>query len=296
MINTQYGNYVKFIRGTEASWVNIPNEQKSSDTLYFISDTGSATGKLYLGAKLISNGALSSATSLSQLNDVLIKEGITDQSILVYNATEGKWENKSILDIFIGMSEVFKAADEENDGAAGLVPAPVAGQQNLFLRGDATWADPISGVMTEIEGLQTQLEVIIGEDLDKSMREVAAAEASAAVATIIAQAPEQFDTLKEIADWIQSNQGSVDVAGLTTRVSSLEEIIYGVEADEENNVEEVLGLQTVVSTLQTEVLGLQGVVSTLQEDLDAVELVVESHTTDITAIKEAIRWQDIIEE
>lgn len=296
MINTQYGNYVKFIRGTEASWKNIPNEQKSSDTLYFISDTGSATGKLYLGAKLISNGALSSATSLSQLNDVLIKEGITDQSILVYNATEEKWENKSILDIFIGMSEVFKAADEENDGAAGLVPAPVAGQQNLFLRGDATWADPISGVMTEIEELQTQLEVIIGEDLDKSMREVAAAEASAAVATIIAQAPEQFDTLKEIADWIQSNQGSVDVAGLTTRVSDLEEIIYGVEADEENNVEEVLGLQTIVSTLQTEVSGLQNVVSTLQEDLDAVESVVESHTTDITAIKEALRWQDIVEE
>ena len=49
MINTQYGNYVKFIRGTEASWAKIDDSLKSSDTLYFISNTGSDSGKLYLG-------------------------------------------------------------------------------------------------------------------------------------------------------------------------------------------------------------------------------------------------------
>ena len=281
MINTQYGNYVKFIRGTEASWAKIKDEQKSSDTLYFISDTGSASGKLYLGAKLISNGSLSSATSLSQLNDVLIKEGITDQSILVYNATEEKWENKSILDVFLGMNEIFKAAGEENDGAAGLVPAPVAGQQNFFLRGDATWADPVAGVTLALEGIQTQISTLVGEDSDKSVREVAAAEASAAVATIIAQAPEQFDTLKEIADWIQSNQGSVDIAGLTTRVGALEDTIFGVEANEETGAEAVIGLQTIVSNLQLA--------------LGEIEEAVNTNTSDITEIKEAIKWQDIIE-
>lgn len=281
MINTQYGNYVKFIRGTEASWAKIKDEQKSSDTLYFISDTGSASGKLYLGAKLISNGALSSATSLGQLNDVLISEGITDQSILVYNASEERWENKSILDIFLAMNEVFKGADEENDGVAGLVPAPVAGQQNLFLRGDATWADPVAGVMETIGEIQNQIQTIVGEDLDKSMREIAQAEASAAVATIVAQAPEQFDTLKEIADWIQANQGAVDVAGLTTRVGTLEDVIFGVEADEEAGTEAVVGLQTVVSNLQIQLSG--------------VEETVATHTSEITEIKEAIKWQDIVD-
>lgn len=281
MINTQYGNYVKFIRGTEASWKKIKDEQKSSDTLYFISDTGSASGKLYLGAKLISNGALSSATSLSQLNDVLIGEGITDQSILVYNASENRWENKSILDIFLAMNEVFKAADDENDGAAGLVPAPAAGQQNLFLRGDATWADPVAGVMETIGEIQTQIQTMVGKDLNMSMRAIAQAEASAAVATIVAQAPDQFDTLKEIADWIQANQGAVDVAGLTTRVGTLENVIFGVEADEEAGTEAVVGLQTVVSNLQVQ--------------LNGVEETVATHTSDITEIKEAIKWQDIID-
>ena len=282
MVNTQYGNYVKFIRGTEASWKKIAEDQKSSDTLYFISDTNSASGKLYLGAKLISNGGLTSATSLKELNDVLIREGITDQSILVYNASEEKWENKSILDIFISMNEVFAGAGEENDGRAGLVPAPTAGQQNLFLRGDATWANPVAGVMETIGEIQTQLQTIVGEDLDKSMREIAQSEASAAVATIIAQAPEQFDTLKEIADWIQANQDTVDVAGLTARVDTLEDVIFGVEADEEAGTEAVLGLQTVVSNLEISL-------GTLQET-------VNTHTADITAIKEAVKWQDLIEE
>lgn len=281
MINTQYGNYVKFIRGTEASWAKIKDEQKSSDTLYFISDTGSASGKLYLGAKLISNGALSSATSLGQLNDVLIGEGITDQSILVYNATENRWENKSILDIFLAINEVFKGASDEKDGVAGLVPAPTTGQQNLFLRGDATWADPVAGVMGTIGEIQTQIQTIVGEDLNKSMRAIAQAEASAAVATVVAQAPEQFDTLKEIADWIQANQGAVDVAGLTTRVNTLENTIFGIEADEGTSTEAVPGLQAIVSNLQIKVNGIEGTIAT--------------HTSDITEIKEAIKWQDIID-
>ena len=281
MLNTQYGNYVKFIRGTEASWKNIPNEQKSSDTLYFISDTGSTTGKLYLGAKLISNGALSSAISLGQLNDVLIGEGITDQSILVYNASEGKWENKSILDIIIGDIEVFQGAEAEKDGFVGLVPAPKAGEQEFYLRGDGVWANPNANITSTIEGFQTKINTLIGEDTELSVREIASSEASAAVATIVAEAPEQFNTLKEIADWIQANQDTVDVAGLTNRVSFLEEIINGVEADEEAGTEAVLGLQTIVSNLEL--------------SLNSITETIDTHTTDIADIKNALRWQDITE-
>ena len=282
MINTQYGNYVKFIRGTEASWAKIDNSQKSSDTLYFISDTASATGKLYLGAKLISNGALTSATSMADLNDVVISAGITDQSILVYNSSTKEWEDKSLLEILQSVLEEFKGATESEAGLAGLVPAPEAGQHLMFLRGDGTWADPVAGVSGTVEGLQQVITTLVGEDTELSVREIAQSEASAAVADIIAEAPEQFDTLKEIADWIQSNQGAVDVAGLTTRVTSLEEIIYGIPADEEAGTEEVLGLQTVVSTLQS--------------DLNSLVSTVNTHTTDIAEIKDALRWQDIIEE
>jgi uncharacterized protein YoxC len=288
VINTLPGNFVKFIRGTEASWAKIDNSQKSSDTLYFISNTGSATGKLYLGEKLIANGGLTSATALNQLNDVNISDAITDQSILIYNSTEGKWESKSILELPAVSVEVFQGASETEAGIAGLVPAPTAGQQLLFLRGDGTWVDPTTSfagtletVNNNISNLQDQMAVIVGEDTGLSIRDIAAEQASAAVATIIAQAPAEFDTLKEIADWIQRNQGAVDVAGLTDRVNSLEEVVFGVVADPENNVEAVEGLQTVVSNLQV--------------SFEAITQAVETNTDDIADLKEMMKWQDIVE-
>lgn len=260
MLNTQHGNYVKFIRGTENAWSKII--EKNSDTLYFISNVDGISGRLYLGNKLIANGGLSSASSLETLNDVSI-ENITDQSILVFNQSTGLWENKSILDLPSISNSVFEGATEESDGIKGLVPAPIKGEQAFYLRGDGIWANPTEQVESDIGNLQTNYAVLIGTDTGKSIREIASDEATTAIATIIDEAPEQFDTLKEIAEWIQDNQGSIDVAGLTTKVTNLEEIIYGKEATEET--EAVIGLQTIVS----------------------------DNTNRISSLEENMKWQDI---
>lgn len=267
---TNIGGYVKFIRGTTALWNQIPAADKSSDVLYFITDVGSATGKLYLGEKLISNGDLSSATSMADLNDVLIGEGITDQSLLVYDATDKVWKNVSILDIFQQINTVFQGATAEADGSAGLVPAPTAGQENLFLRGDATWVNPVADV-------ESTLNTLIGTDVNLSIREIASDEAATQVATIIANAPEEFDTLKEIADWIANNPGSGDVADLVTKVDNLDKVVNGTIP--EGGTEATGGLVQITSDLTTRV-------EALETSMDTVE-------TDITEIKESIRWQDI---
>ena len=92
-------------------------------------------------------------------------------------------------------------ATADADGVSGVVPKPLAGDQNKFLRGDATWVT-VSGLTPqqaqEIVQLRTDVNGILGEDAGSglSMREVAANE----VAKIVASAPEDFDTLKEIAD------------------------------------------------------------------------------------------------
>lgn len=39
-----------------------------------------------------------------------------------------------------GTNDPFTGATSTTDGVQGLVPAPLAGQQGLFLRGDGTWA------------------------------------------------------------------------------------------------------------------------------------------------------------
>ena len=280
MIQTQYGNYVKFVRGTESNWANIADSSKSSDTLYFITDA-QGTCKMYLGSKLVSNGALSSATSLSELNDVIIGAGITDQSLLVYNASSKVWENKSILDIFQIIQEDFKGATADSDGISGLVPAPKAGQHELFLRGDGTWTNPVEIVSTHISDIQTILSTLTNNNVDNnlSIREIAQDEAYSAVADLVANAPQEFDTLKEIADWIQKNE-NVSAAELVTKVSNLEDLIYGTEANEETGAIATLGLQSIVSNMQI--------------DLTELEEVVNGHTDQIATLEEILRWREII--
>ena len=49
-------------------------------------------------------------------------------------------------------------AAESSDGAEGFVPAPTAGDENKFLRGDGTWAETVGGnvplTQEEYEGLK----------------------------------------------------------------------------------------------------------------------------------------------
>lgn len=58
--------------------------------------------------------------------------------------------------------------------------------------------------------------------------------ADAAVARVVAGAPEAFDTLKDVADWIANNDHATDVAGLMTDVANLKAIDHNayVAADE----------------------------------------------------------------
>lgn len=129
LVNT--GAYVKFIKSTMAAFNALAS--KNSDTLYFVSDND-ISGRLYLGAKLI-GGADGGASSLTELADIAIDQ-LGDNQVLVYNGEEGKWENASIYTA-IG---VMAGATASTAGKSGLVPVPVAGDNNKFLRGDGTWS------------------------------------------------------------------------------------------------------------------------------------------------------------
>ena len=61
--------------------------------------------------------------NISELEDVLINENISDGSILVYDKDISKWVNKSIIDA-IGIME---PASQDSIGSIGLVPAPGLG-------------------------------------------------------------------------------------------------------------------------------------------------------------------------
>lgn len=150
LIGTQ--NYVKFIRGTPDAYAGLP--KKDSNTLYFISETDSNSGLLYLGDKLIGDGNNGSSLeiSLNDLSDILI-ETIADKQLLVYDIEQNKWINASIDTLISTMV----GATETTDGKAGLVPAPLKGAEKKFLRGDGQWVtldldeDVTNGILDEVE-------------------------------------------------------------------------------------------------------------------------------------------------
>lgn len=183
-------NYVKFVRGTPAQYQALIH--KDADTLYFICEEDESSADLYLGTKLIAaaDTTIQGAMFLSQLQDVLISEGLAHDNVLVYDAIAQSWVNKPIeeaLSVFIGATEVSR-------GKAGLVPVPKAGQHKFFLKGDGTWSylstddievaasgleAPTSQTLTAvISHLQEQLDAAITEENLRSAVEEELAAAS----------------------------------------------------------------------------------------------------------------------
>lgn len=119
--------FVKFVRGTPTAYENLTT--KSSNTLYFISETGATTGKLYLGTLLIGDGI-----GGNTLGDIVLEE-LKGRDLLVYDAAQEAWVNKPVSEAILP----FTGATETADGAAGLVPVPHAGDEDKFLRGDGAW-------------------------------------------------------------------------------------------------------------------------------------------------------------
>lgn len=131
-------NYVKFLRGTTSAYqAKVDNAQIDEDALYFVYQSkDSDCGQLYLGSKLLSGAKGEIAnSSIGDFKDVIL-EAVGDKQIITYDEEAGVWVNSSIAEIIglmVGASATIK-------GASGLVPAPKAGEQNKFLRGDGTWA------------------------------------------------------------------------------------------------------------------------------------------------------------
>lgn len=129
-------NYVKFMRGTPTAYENL--RLKEEDTLYFISESDAATGKLYIGDKLV-NAEMSQTDFkiyLNKLEDVDIS-GAKQNDLLGYDEVSQKWIPVNIDSVM--SIPIMTGATLNQDGKKGLVPAPVAGDENKFLRGDGSW-------------------------------------------------------------------------------------------------------------------------------------------------------------
>ena len=301
-------SYVAFVKATEALWSKMESSQRLDNVLYFVVDgPDDSIGKLYLGNTLIADGNGITDVRVDNLLDVDIN-AINGGDVLMYNMSTSKWENVSLASQIGNLIKVFTPASEEKNGTVGLVPAPQAGDQDLYLRGDGSWANPTEAVALEVAGLKTSVDTLIGADKNVSVRviatDIASKAASTAVANLVANAPEKFDTLKEIADWIQEHPSTATFTALSNKVTSLNDLVNGnTEKGITGLVSQVSTLNSTVSTLNGDVTALKGKALTFTTDiadlksgLATVNTTLSNHSEKIASIESRLVWQELYEE
>ena len=299
-------NYVKFLRGTPEAFEKLA--AKDSNTLYFISEKDATVGSLYLGAKLISasSSSITGEISIADLKDVLIDNDLLgDGSILMYDYESKKWVNKTVDDIIV---DVMRGATSTKAGKSGLVPAPQAGEENKFLKGDGTWAE-ISEITSDerlqIANLVTTVGSLIGDKQlgDASIPTIQKIAVDALTEVLVPEdAKLSLNTLQEIAAWIQSHPDDAaamnqSITKLQTNVGNISDVLY----DSQNEQGEVVpGLITKVENLYKEGDTSQYVLKTtyLTEvgDINLLANRVSNNSTlvdEINAINERLTWSEI---
>lgn len=300
-------SYVAFVKATEALWSKMESSQRLDNVLYFVVDgPDDSIGKLYLGNTLIADGNGITDVRVDNLLDVDIN-AINGGDVLMYNMSTSKWENVSLASQIGNLIKVFTPASEEKNGTVGLVPAPKAGEQDLYLKGDGSWANPTEAVVFEVETLKTSVDKLIGTDKGVSVRtiatDIASKAASTAVANLVANAPEKFDTLKEIADWIQEHPSTATFTALSNKVTSLNDLVNGnTEKGITGLVSQVSTLNSTVSTLNGDVTALKGKALTFTTDiadlksgLATVNTTLSNHSEKIASIESRLVWQELYE-
>lgn len=269
------------MRGTPTAWAKIPEVDKDKDTLYFISATDGKTGQLYLGPKLII-GENSNINNIGDLQDVLISEDITANNILIYDDHQQKWINKPIFEVLSQIVTIMVGAKDDANGLSGLVPPPKAGDNKLYLRGDATWANPTAAV-------ELVLDTLVGQDTGKSIREISKEE----VLKVVDGASEKFDTLKEIETWIENNHNASDIIKLDNRVTKLE----GTVGDSTKGlVKDVTDLKTFSEKVNTTLYGDEtGTNQGLVKTVSSLQTEMVDVSNKVNILDGRLKWQDINE-
>jgi len=137
-----------------------------------------------------------------------VLDGVTTEKVTAWDAAEQNAKNyadglASNYDAAGAASTAEKNAKDYADSLAGNYEvAGAEGRASAYTNAEIA---KLSGVYAT----KNTVDTLVGSDTDKSVRTVAAEE----VAKVVAEAPESYNTLKEIADWIQNDTtGSAEMA------------------------------------------------------------------------------------
>lgn len=176
-------------------------------------------------AYMISNEAgtlikLASTTASGDLaSDVATLQGqVADLIAKVGKAAEGE---TAATGLYALIEAAQKQADKGVADAKTADDKAVAAQTDIDALEAVVGADDTAGLRQRIKTNETNIATLIGDDASKSAREIASEE----VVKVVAGAPEAYDTLKEISDWISSH--GTDATSMNSAIKALQAILVG---------------------------------------------------------------------
>ena len=147
-------------------------------------------------------------------------------------------------------------------------------------------ADNTAKRYLDLEGLKTFYDLLVGKFADKSelvtlkdslkkyittvdAQKLVKAEISKEIAKVVDNAPATFDTLKEIADWIESHPESI--AELNSRLTSVEDSVSTLSSTVAGLGTSVEGLESKDTELETSIGEATGRIGTLEATIGNAE-------------------------
>lgn len=110
------------------------------------------------------------------------------------------------------------------------------------------------------------------------------------IAKVIAGAPESYDTLKEIADWIKDHPNTV--ADINTAITNLASRVSDLETDISSLKTRVTTAEGKITTLETAVTTLNGDVNTVNSVDYKINQTAQNLNTDISNLRELVDSHD----
>lgn len=124
--------------------------------------------------------------------------------------------------LYKDIADVLAIANKGVTDAATAQDAAEAAQGDVDKLKTVVGADDTAGLRKRIKDNETAIGTLRGTDTDKSARTIAAEE----VAKVVNGAPESFDTLKELSDWISTH--GTDATAMNTAITKLQGIVAGI--------------------------------------------------------------------
>lgn len=176
-------------------------------------------------AYLISNeaGDLVKLAQTSSSGDVSTDIANLNKKInsLVSEIGKASTEGEAASGLYALIEAAQKQADKGVADAKAADDKAQSAQDDLDALEAIVGADDTEGLRKRIKANETNIATLIGEDTEKSAREIASEE----VVKVVAGAPEAYDTLKEISDWISSH--GTDAASMNSAIKALQTILAG---------------------------------------------------------------------